>query len=125
MACYKITSVTNTGSALNLALPQPSMIIKNGERACFVVCPCLPASTTVVPVNFTIGSTTVPLYDMLGNQLYSDQLSTQVRIPGVWGTNPLHFKLCSCVKGRSQGTPCTATIPVSSTPAKATEEVDG
>lgn len=114
MPCYKITTVSNTGSALNLSLPQTTLTVKNGQRACFIVCAELPASNTVVPVNFTTGSTTIPLYDMLGNRLYSDQLCTGIRIPGVWGTNPTHFKLCSCVNGRSQATAQTITLPSTS-----------
>lgn len=118
MACYKITSITTTGGSLKLVIPR-NLTVKNGERACFCICATIPASTTVLPVYFNINGTLVPLYDMLGNALYSDQIRAQVRIPGVWGTNPNHFKLCACVEGRSQATATQVTIP-----ATATEEVD-
>lgn len=115
MACYKITSVTASGTELTLNISSSSITVKNGERACFIICTTLPVSTTVLPVVFNIGGTNVPLYDLLGNTLYSDQLCTGVLIPGVWGTNPNHFKLCSCVNGRSQATACTTTIPAPAT----------
>lgn len=115
MACYKITTVTATGGNLVLTVPSSPVTVKNGERACFIICASLPTSTSVLPVVFSIGGTNVPLYDLLGNTLYSDQLCTGVLIPGVWGTNPNHFKLCSCVNGRSQATACTATIPAATT----------
>ena len=117
MACYKITTVVDSTNALQMTFPKSSITVKNGERACFIICTNLPSMTTVVPVTFNIGGTQVPLYDMLGNVLYSDQLRTRVCIPGVWGTNPNHFKLCACVDGRSQTTNVCATIPAATTPA--------
>lgn len=111
MACYKITTVTISGGSLNLTIPKSPITVRNGERASFIICATIPASTAVLPVYFGTGGTLVPLYDMLGNTLYSDQISAGIRIPGVWGTNPNHFKLCACVEGRSQATVCQVTIP--------------
>lgn len=110
MACYNITSVTASGTDLTLTLPISALTIKNGQRACFKICTSLPTGTTILPVVFQIGTTTVPIMDMLGNTLYSDQLKTCTCIPGVWGTNPNHFKLCACVNGKSAATACTATL---------------
>lgn len=115
MACYKITHVEPTHCALELALPRSPITVKNGERACFIVCATIPATSRVIPVVFDVDGTQVPLYDMLGNTLHSDQIRTHVRIPGVWGTNPIHFKLCACVEGRSQTTPACVTIPETAT----------
>lgn len=111
MACYKISTINTPGATLNLVIPKGSLTIRNGERACFCLATDVPASTSVLPVYFEIGGATVPLYDLLGNTLYADQISCGKVIPGVWGTNPLHFKLCSCVEGRSQATEASATIP--------------
>ena len=112
MACYNITSVTTSGTDLTLTLPVTALTIKNGQRACFKICTSLPTGTTILPVLFQVGTTTVPLMDMLGNTLYSDQLKTCECIPGVWGTNPVHFKLCACVRGKSAATNRTATLGV-------------
>lgn len=113
MACYKISTINTPGATLNLVIPKDSITVRNGERACFYIAAEIPASTTVLPVYFEINGATVPLYDLLGNTLYSDQIRTGVTIPGVWGTNPEHFKLCSCVEGRSQATEATITLPTS------------
>lgn len=111
MACYKISTINTPGASLNLVIPKSSLTIRNGERACFFIAASIPASTTVLPVYFEIDGATVPLYDLLGNTLYSDQIRCGVTIPGVWGTNPTHFKLCSCVEGRSQATEASITLP--------------
>ena len=111
MACYKITNTSISGSSLILDVPYSSLTVKNGERACFVIQGEFPVSTTLLSVYFNIGGTNIPLYDMLGNVLYSDQIRPCVCIPGIWGTNPIHFKLCACVEGRSQATDATVTIP--------------
>lgn len=111
MACYKISTINTPGATLNLVIPKDSITVRNGERACFYIAAEIPASTTVLPVYFEINGTTVPLYDMLGNVLYSDQIRCGVTIPGVWGTNPQHFKLCACVEGRSQSTEAVITLP--------------
>lgn len=111
MACYKISTINTPGTTLNLVIPKTSLTVRNGERACFCIATEIPASTAVLPVYFEINGTTVPLYDLLGNTLYSDQIRCGVVIPGVWGTNPVHFKLCSCVEGRSQATEAVVTLP--------------
>lgn len=111
MACFKIASIASSGGNLLLNLPVDTLTFRNGERSCIVLCSDIPASTTVLPVYLAVGTNTVPVYDMLGNQLYSDQLATRTAIPGVWGTNPNHFKLCACVNGRSQATAPSVTIP--------------
>lgn len=113
MACYKISTINTPGATLNLVIPKDSITVRNGERACFYIAAEIPASTTVLPVYFEINGATVPLYDLLGNTLYSDQIRKGVTIPGVWGTNPEHFKLCSCVEGRSQATEAIITLPTS------------
>lgn len=110
MACYKISTINTPGSTLSLVVPKTTLTVKNGERACFKIVAAIPATTEVLPVYLQIGETTVPLMDMLGNTLYSDQLMTGVCIPGVWGTNPNHFKLCSCVNGRSMATNASVTL---------------
>lgn len=111
MACYKISTINTPGATLNLVIPKEVLTVRNGERACFCITAEIPASTTVLPVFFEINGATAPLYDLLGNTLYSDQIRCGVVIPGVWGTNPIHFKLCSCVEGRSQATEATTTLP--------------
>lgn len=110
MACYKISAINTPGSTLNLVIPKTSLTVKNGERACFKITTALPATTTAMPVYFQVGKGTAPLLDMLGNTLYSDQLMTGVCVPGVWGTNPKHFKLCSCVNGRSMSTSASIAV---------------
>lgn len=111
MACYKISTINTPGATLNLVIPKDSITVRNGERSCFCIAAEIPASTTVLPVYFEINGATVPLYDLLGNTLYSDQIRCGCTIPGVWGTNPTHFKLCACVEGRSQATEATITLP--------------
>ena len=107
--CYKVTGVTvsTTEIALNTAIQNIS--ICNGQNVCI----CLkdvdfPASTTVLPVFIQINGTNVPLLDSIGNTLFSDQIKCIKCLPGVWGTNPLHIKVCS-PRPRSQAAALSVT----------------
>lgn len=74
----------------------------------------LPAMTNTVPVYIVINingtSTTIPIQDILGNNLMSDQIrficknscgNRVVRI--VYGSNPAHFKVLQCLPNSMQG----------------------
>ena len=69
----------------------------------------LPVTTSVVPVFLSIGGTEVPVQDMIGNTLQSDQIKCKTLYTGVWDTNPTHFRLVVCTL-RSQATNKTVAL---------------
>lgn len=105
----KITSAAITDGELVLTANVTTKTVCNGEKDAFCVCTTLPVSTTVVPVTLQIGDTSIPLLDSFGNTLYSDQITCRTPYIGTWGTNALHFRICTCVP-RSQATEATTTI---------------
>ena len=105
----KITSATITGGTLLLSTGLTGKTIRNGGRSNLCICTDLPVSTTVVPVEIVINDTNIPMQDVLGNTLQSDQITSRCAFPGVWGTQPLHFKLCNCLR-RSVAT-AEETVP--------------
>lgn len=104
----RVTSAEITEGTLVLTTGLTNRTIRNGNRNVICICTDIPTSTTVVPVEIVINDTNIPMQDVLGNTLQSDQIKSRCAFPGVWGTNPLHFKLCSCTN-RSQATARTAT----------------
>lgn len=102
MACYKISTINTPGATLNLVIPKSSITVRNGERACFCIAASIPASTSVLPVYFEINGATVPLYDLLGNTLYSDQIRRGVTIPGVWAPTPRTSSCAPVLKVRAK-----------------------
>lgn len=104
--CNKYIRVTEANivtGTLVLSTGLTNKEIRNGNRSIICICTDIPSSATIVPVEITINGTNIPMQDVLGNTLQSDQISSKCGFPGVWGTNPLHFKLCSC-KDKSQAT---------------------
>lgn len=99
----RVSSAEITGGTLVLSTGLTNKEIRNGNRSVICICTDIPSSATIVPVEIVINGTNIPMQDVLGNTLQSDQISSRCAFPGVWGTNPLHFKLCSCVN-RSQAT---------------------
>lgn len=104
----RVTSAEITGGTLVLATGLTNKVIRNGSKNIICVCVDIPSSTTIVPVEIVINDTNIPLQDVLGNTLQSDQIGSRCCYVGVWGTNPLHFKLCACTS-RSQATARTVT----------------
>ena len=51
----------------------------------------------------------MPVQDMIGNTLQSDQIKCKTLYTGVWGTNPTHFRLVVCTL-RSQATNKTVAL---------------
>lgn len=113
MMCNKryirVTSAEITGGTLVLTTGLTNKVIRNGGRNIICICTDIPTSTTIVPVEIVINGENIPMQDVLGNTLQSDQIGSRCAYPGVWGTNPIHFKLCACAP-RSQATPRT-TVP--------------
>jgi hypothetical protein len=106
--CIKVVSAEIVTGTLVLTTNLTNKIIRNGKRNVICICTDLPSSASVVPVEITINGVNIPMQDVLGNTLQSDQLASRCAFPGIWGTNPLHFKLCSCTD-RSQATARTVT----------------
>lgn len=94
----KITSAEIVTGTLLLQTGLTEKTIRNGGRSTICICTDLPTSTTVIPVEIVINGTNIPMQDVLGNTLQSDQITSRCAFPGVWGTQPLHFKLCNCLK---------------------------
>lgn len=108
----KITSATITDGNLVLNTDLTNKTYQNGQRIVFCICSALPASATIVPVVFGINGTTVPMLDINGNTLQSDQITSCHPYAAVWGTlDDGHIKLCSCTK-RSQAAPAEITPEV-------------
>lgn len=99
----KITSATINAEGLILTTNLTEKTIYNGYVDAFCICTDLPVSTSVVPVFLSIAGTEIPVYDIVGNTLQSDQIKCRTIYSGVWGTNPNHFRLIVCTP-RSQAT---------------------
>lgn len=52
----------------------------------FVICTSLPSTTTPVPVLITVNSTNVPLLNMFGNPVYSNELRKRKMYYGFFGS---------------------------------------
>ena len=106
--CIRVTGAEIVTGTLVLSTGLTNKIIRNGNKSTLCVCVDIPASATIVPVELTINGANIPMQDVLGNTLQSDQITSKCCYPGVWGTNPTHFKLCACAD-RSQSTARTVT----------------
>lgn len=87
---------------------------KNGKRYVLVLNEDLPSMTTIVPVTIIVRvngtDTAIPVQDIIGNNLMSDQLrfigdrkccDRVIRI--IFGNNPNHFKVLQCLPRSIQG----------------------
>jgi hypothetical protein len=98
----------NVGSSFNIMTDYSINEIDNGEHFILTLPIDLPAMTTIVPVYVSIkingNQTYIPVQDIVGNNLMSDQLryfpeagSCQCNMRGVarlvYGANPAHFKV--------------------------------
>ena len=104
----RVTEAEITGGTLVLNTEVTGRTVYNGQRDVICICTDIPASTTLVPVEIVINETNIPMQDVLGNTLQSDQIQSRCAYPGVWGTQPLHFKLSACVQ-RSGATATSVT----------------
>lgn len=111
--CIKIGSVTSSATSLLLDTDITNATIYNGQKVRFCIHATMPATTTVVPVYITINETDIPLQDALGNTLYSDQVRPCYCYSAVFGTEPIHLKLCT-LTNKSQATACSV-IPEADT----------
>lgn len=103
--CYKVTGVTATATELTLNTAVTGLSVCNGSRGCICLKDVeLPSSTSILPVALQINGINITLLDNLGNTLQSDQIKCVKCLPGTWGTNTLHFKICA-PRPRSQATP--------------------
>ena len=94
----RVTEAEITGGTLVLTTEITGRTVYNGERDVICICTDIPASAAIVPVEIVINGTNSPMQDVLGNTLQSDQIQSRCAYPGVWGTQPLHFKLAACVQ---------------------------
>jgi hypothetical protein len=94
--------------------------ISNCQRFILSLPIALPAITTNVPVSVVISingtNTSIPVQDILGNNLMADQLrficknqcgNRVVRI--IYGSNPSHFKVLQCLPESSAVAPTSAS----------------
>lgn len=93
----RVTSYTYTaGTSLVLNTDNTSTTLYNGAQYLLLACGSLPTMETVVPVYIRIGETNIPLQDVIGNTLYSDQMHPGRRYDLVYGSTPSHFKMRHC-----------------------------
>lgn len=113
----KVTSAAVTGGTLVLSTDiTTAKTYSNGERIAFCICTTLPASTTISPVELEINGTNIPMLDVFGNTLQSDQIKSRHMYVGVWGAlGTGHIRLCTCT-GRSQAAHSSTTIESEVTP---------
>lgn len=103
------TGYTTTASAFIIAATptcichDPVDTLYNGELFKLVTCITVPAMTSILPVYITVNGVNYPVQDIIGNNLMSDKIHSRRRYRLVFGTNPAHFKLTTCV-GTSQAT---------------------
>ena len=111
--CIRINSVSSTATEFLLETTITNTTIYNGQRIRFCIQADIPSTTTVVPVFIVVNGVNIPLMDALGNTLQSDQIRNCLCYTAVFGTEPLHLKLCS-VTYKSQAT-ATSVVPDSTT----------
>lgn len=112
--CNKVIMATSyiNGTTFNINTDFSINDIENGDRFILVLPIDLPAMTTLTQVYVVITingvSTTVPVQDIIGNNLMSDQLRFFNRVGNckcnrksvirmVYGSNPSHFKVLQCL----------------------------
>jgi hypothetical protein len=108
--CNKIIRATsyNVSSSFNIITDFSIDCVENGERFLLTLPVDLPAMTTIVPVYVLIKinntQTYIPIQDLVGNNLMSDQLKYFPRTGScnccsrgvariIYGSNPAHFKI--------------------------------
>lgn len=107
----RATSYT-VGNSFNINTDFDISSLENGCRFVLTLPVDLPAMTTIVPVILVIKVngvvTNVPMQDIIGNNLMSDQLRFLCQIGNcdcnrrgvariVYGSNPSHFKVLQCL----------------------------
>ena len=111
--CNRIIRATSytIGNSFNINTNFSIRDLDNGMRFLLVLPIDFPAMTTIVPVYVVINvngvATNIPIQDIIGNNLMSDQLrflpqrrnccrcEKIVRI--IYGSNPSHFKVLQCL----------------------------
>lgn len=109
----RATSYT-AGAELTINTNFSTTALSNCDRFLLILPSDIPATTSITTVNMTLtvngSSTTVPLQDIVGNNLMSDQVrficknqcgNRVVRI--IYGSNPAHFKVLQCLPNSMQG----------------------
>lgn len=112
--CNRVIRATSytVGNSFNINTNFTISDLDNGMRFILTLPVDLPAMTTIVPVIVVISvngvTTNIPLQDIIGNNLMSDQLRFLPRIGDcscnrkgivriIYGSNPSHFKVLSCL----------------------------
>lgn len=112
--CHKIIRATSytVGNSFNINTNFSVNNLDNGRRFILTLPIDLPAMTTIVPVYLVITvdgtSTNIPMQDVIGNNLMSDQLRFFARRGNcdcnrqgvariIFGSNPSHFKVLQCL----------------------------
>lgn len=112
--CNRIIRATSytVGNSFNINTDFSINDLDNKMRFILTLPVDLPAMTTIVPVVVVIKvngvATNIPLQDIIGNKLMSDQLRFLPRTGNcccnqkgitriIYGSNPAHFKVLSCL----------------------------
>lgn len=107
---FRAVSYTYTaGSSLVINTESTLGTLHNNCMYTLAICTALPAMATVVPVFIRVNDVNIPVLDVIGNTLFSDQIHNNRKYSLVYGTNPSHFKMCQC-GGVSSATPSTTTL---------------
>lgn len=102
----RATSYTYTaGSSLVINTTSSAAILYNGASYVLCLYPELPSMSTVVPVYINVNGTNIPLQDVIGNTLQSDQIHPGRKYELVYGSSPAHFKMrhCCCLSCATAG----------------------
>lgn len=95
----KTTNMAITGTAPNqvLTLTIPTTTFKNLDRYCLAICQNIPTTTSIMPVKILNGTTSITVLDKNGNTLRSDQIRKRNKYKIVYGNDPVHILVRSCV----------------------------
>lgn len=114
MSCNRVIRATSytVGSSFNINTDFSINALTNCQRFVLTLPVDLPAMTTIVPVVLVINvngvATNIPMQDIVGNDLMSDQLRFFCRKGNcdcnrmgvariIYGSNPAHFKVLQCL----------------------------
>ena len=107
---YKTSAVTLTGGQLFLTIPGIQFdTLPNYTKLDVIVCQSIPAGANTSQVFLSDGITNVEARTVSGNYLRADQITCRKCFPFVFGNDPVHVSLRTCVcKGAYTGAEATA-----------------
>lgn len=92
----KTTAVTLTSGEIVLTIPSTITPV-NLKEYCLIICQSMPSGASTQQVTISNGTTTYNLLCSKGNYVRADQICTRRKYKIVYGADPVHFTVESCL----------------------------